>query len=191
MLQSRLHNRGYGSVEFREEPDLLPIRLSDHPPLATPPLAPVRLAIEPLSAAGAIPTTIELTLGQKSPVEYEFGINGVPFAHGKPLRATIGETHVWTIKNTTKWSHPFHLHGFFFQVLDEKGVPVRPLVWKDTVDVPLEKSVRLLVKFDERPGSWMYHCHILDHADGGLMGMLELSAPGGPSSAATAADPHR
>ena len=65
-------------------------------------------------------------------------------------------------------------------MLDEKGQPVRPLARKATVDVPLEKSVRLLVKFDERPGSWMYHCHILDHADGGLMGMLELAAPDAP-----------
>ena len=185
MLQSRLHNRGYGSVEFREEPDLVFLKLAALPPVQTPVLPKIGRAIAPLSAAGAVATTIELTLGQKSPAEYEFGINGVPFAHGKPLRATVGETHVWTVKNTTKWSHPFHLHGFFFQVLDEKGQPVRPLAWKDTVDVPLEKSVRLIVRFDERPGSWMYHCHILDHADGGLMGMLELGAPGVPQTPAS------
>ena len=183
MLQSRLHNRGYGSVEFREEPDLIPITLADLPSVAPPPLPTIRRQLTPLSVEGAVATTIELTLGQKSPVEYEFGINGVAFAREKPLRATVGETHVWTVKNTTKWSHPFHLHGFFFQLLDDRGAPVRPLAWKDTVDVPLEKSVRLLVRFDERPGSWMYHCHILDHADGGLMGMLELVPPGAPRPA--------
>ena len=71
---------------------------------------------------------------------------------------------------TSRWDHPFHLHGFFFQVIDEKGLPVRPLAWKDTVNIPMKTTARLLVKFDERPGEWMFHCHILDHADGGLMG---------------------
>jgi FtsP/CotA-like multicopper oxidase with cupredoxin domain len=83
---------------------------------------------------------------------------------------------VWTITNHTKWSHPFHLHGFFFQVLDARGVPVRPLAWKDTVNVPHDESVRILVRFDERPGSWMFHCHILDHADGGLMGTVDVGS---------------
>ena len=57
-------------------------------------------------------------------------------------------------------------------MIDEKGQPVRPLAWKDTVNVPMKTTVRLLVTFDERPGEWMFHCHILDHADGGLMGTV-------------------
>ena len=83
------------------------------------------------------------------------------------------------VNNKTEWSHPFHLHGFFFQVLDDQGLPVRPLAWKDTVNVPLEKSLRVIVRFDEREGSWMSHCHILDHADGGLMGWVEVGVTGG------------
>jgi FtsP/CotA-like multicopper oxidase with cupredoxin domain len=99
----------------------------------------------------------------------------IPF---KSLRYAPGETQVWTIVNKTKWSHPFHLHGFFFQVLDEKGQHVTPLEWKDTVNVPLEQTLKLVVRYDDdRPGSWMYHCHILDHADGGLMGMVDVGVP--------------
>ena len=49
---------------------------------------------------------------------------------------------------------------------------MRPLALKDTVNVPMKTTVRLLVTFDERPGEWMFHCHILDHADGGLMGTV-------------------
>jgi FtsP/CotA-like multicopper oxidase with cupredoxin domain len=45
---------------------------------------------------------------------------------------------------------------------------------KDTVNVPMKETVRLLVTFDERPGEWMFHCHILDHADGGLMGSVTV-----------------
>ena len=58
-------------------------------------------------------------------------------------------------------------------MVDDKGEPVRPLAWKDTVNVPMKTTVRLLVTFDERPGEWMFHCHILDHADGGLMGTVK------------------
>ena len=107
---------------------------------------------------------------------FEYGINGAPFAKGKTFTAKAGETQIWTVTNRTKWSHPFHLHGFFFQVLDDKGALVRPLAWKDTVNVPLEQTVRLIVRFDDREGSWMFHCHILDHADGGLMGWVDVGA---------------
>ena len=48
------------------------------------------------------------------------------------------------------------------------------MAWKDTVNVPFEQTVRLIVRFDDRAGSWMFHCHILDHADGGLMGWVDV-----------------
>jgi FtsP/CotA-like multicopper oxidase with cupredoxin domain len=57
-------------------------------------------------------------------------------------------------------------------VLDEKGAPVRPLAWKDTINIPMQTTARFLVTFDERPGEWMFHCHILDHAESGMMGHL-------------------
>jgi FtsP/CotA-like multicopper oxidase with cupredoxin domain len=173
ILQSRLHNRGYGSIEFRDEPELMAIGLAGGPPHTGEPLPRISRAIEPLATGGATPVAVNLTLDMKSD-DFVFGIDNVPFAHNRPVKARLGETQVWTIANKTKWSHPFHLHGFFFQVLDENGTPVRPLAWRDTVDVPLESSIRIAVRFDDRPGAWMYHCHILDHADHGLMGMIEL-----------------
>ncbi len=75
-----------------------------------------------------------------------------------------------------QFAHPFHLHGFFFQPLDDAGQPVRPLEWKDTIDVPVNSTRRFAVRFDDRVGMWMFHCHILDHADAGMMGMLDLTA---------------
>ena len=67
-----------------------------------------------------------------------------------------------------------NLHGYFFQVLDDTGEPVRPIAWKDTVNIPFDGTARLLVRFDGHPGGWMFHCHILDHAEGGLMGMVNV-----------------
>jgi FtsP/CotA-like multicopper oxidase with cupredoxin domain len=173
-LMSLLYNRGYGSVEYREQPLLVTVNFADAPPFAGPPPAPVRRTIEPLSTAGATQVNVELTLAKKADGNFEYGINGVPFATNRPLAARLGETQIWTITNHTKWSHPFHLHGFSFLVLDRDGEPARPLVWKDTVDVPLEQTVRFVVRFDDREGAWMYHCHILDHADGGMMGVVNV-----------------
>jgi FtsP/CotA-like multicopper oxidase with cupredoxin domain len=48
------------------------------------------------------------------------------------------------------------------------------MAWKDTLDVPIESTIRFVVVFDERPGMWMFHCHILDHADGGMMGHVHV-----------------
>ena len=62
-------------------------------------------------------------------------------------------------------------------MLDEAGEPVRPLEWKDTVDILHERTVRLAVHFEDRPGTWIFHCHILDHADGGLLSAVHLGLP--------------
>ena len=180
LVQTIPFNRGYGSIEYRSLEDLFTIAIADLPAHASAPLPPVRRAIEPLSPVGASHVSVELTLVRLGDGTFEYGIGGVPFADGKPLKAMPGETQIWTVTNTTKWSHPFHLHGFFFQVLDERGRPVHPLAWKDTVNVPLEQTLRLIVRFDDREGSWMYHCHILDHADGGLMGWVEVGAAHAP-----------
>jgi FtsP/CotA-like multicopper oxidase with cupredoxin domain len=55
-------------------------------------------------------------------------------------------------------------------VLDDSRVPE----WKDTVDVPTKSELRIAIAFDERPGMWMFHCHILDHAEVGMMGHLHV-----------------
>jgi FtsP/CotA-like multicopper oxidase with cupredoxin domain len=190
-VSSRLFNRGYGSVEERPPfDDLFTIAFTHETALhAVPPRMEVGRPIEPIDSAGATHVQIDLTIEQLPDRSFQYGINGVPFSRGHMFHAHIGETQIWTITNRTKWSHPFHLHGFFFQVLDEHEAPVRPLAWKDTVSVPFEQTLRILVRFDDRPGMWMFHCHILDHADGGLMGMVQVDASDRSSGAARQSDP--
>jgi FtsP/CotA-like multicopper oxidase with cupredoxin domain len=175
-LRSILVNRGFGSVEGRFPFDnLVTVAMTDEPPYRGAPPPEVRRAIEPLPRTGATAVDLELTLAQPADGPPEYRLAGARFsARDKAVRAALGETQVWTVTNSTKWSHPLHLHGFFFQVLDESGFPVRPIAWKDTVNIPFEKTVRFIVRFDERPGSWMVHCHILDHAEGGLMGTVDV-----------------
>jgi FtsP/CotA-like multicopper oxidase with cupredoxin domain len=90
------------------------------------------------------------------------------------VRAPLGATEIWTIENLVAMDHPFHLHGFQFQVLDRNGVPEPFPAWKDTVNVPKHETVRFIVKFADYAGKWMFHCHILDHEDRGMMGVLEI-----------------
>ena len=90
------------------------------------------------------------------------------------VSARLGTTEIWQIENVVGMDHPFHLHGFRFQVLDRDGVPEPYVSWKDSVNVPKHGKVRIAVKFDDFAGKWMFHCHILDHEDMGMMGILLL-----------------
>jgi FtsP/CotA-like multicopper oxidase with cupredoxin domain len=74
--------------------------------------------------------------------------------------------------------HPFHIHGVRFQVLSENGQQPRSenRGWKDTVLV--NGQVELAVRFEKSASGstpFMYHCHILEHEDGGMMGQFSVS----------------
>jgi FtsP/CotA-like multicopper oxidase with cupredoxin domain len=162
-------DRGYGSTFNHPPEDLFAVQL-EGAHAETPPLPTIQRAIAPLPTDGATPITLALTY-QATP--FQLGINGVPFKDSEPLMADVGETQVWTISNTFEFAHPFHLHGFFFQVVSPPG----PLEWKDTVNVPVDGTVSFVVRYDDRPGMWMFHCHILDHAEAGMMGSLMVMEP--------------
>jgi FtsP/CotA-like multicopper oxidase with cupredoxin domain len=93
------------------------------------------------------------------------------------VRSQLGATEIWQIENVVTMDHPFHLHGFQFQILDRDGVPEPYRSWKDVVNVRKHQVVRVIVRFDDFPGKWMFHCHILDHEDHGMMGILEVRPP--------------
>ncbi len=90
------------------------------------------------------------------------------------VASRLGATEIWQVENLVGMDHPFHLHGFQFQILDRNGVPEKDRRWKDTVNVPKHQTARFIVRYDDFPGKWMFHCHILDHEDHGMMGILEV-----------------
>ena len=68
--------------------------------------------------------------------------------------------------------HPMHLHGKQFQVLERQGVTHDGYVdegWKDTVLLMPGERIRILVRFGDYPGLFLYHCHNLEHEDMGMM----------------------
>jgi len=72
--------------------------------------------------------------------------------------------------------HPIHLHGQRFLVLSEDGMFNDNLAWKDTVLVPTGKTVDILVEFSN-PGQWAMHCHILEHAEAGMITEITVNNP--------------
>ncbi len=176
--------RGYGSTFNRSSVDMLKIDTVADAPVKPEPIPTELRRIEPIDVAGATERDINLTIAINSG-NVEMGINGIPFWKAQPFEGRIGETQVWHVKNDTDFAHPFHLHGYFFQVLDPDRVPE----WKDTVNVPTHSALTLAVRFDERPGTWMFHCHILDHAEAGMMGHLVIRDPNAPPAPASA-QPH-
>jgi FtsP/CotA-like multicopper oxidase with cupredoxin domain len=129
--------------------------------------------IEPI-VTGPVKPTREVRLGWKLSLEHgvDFTINKDSHHRAEPCR--VGELQVWDIVNASPVHHPFHLHGFFFQVLEVNGKVPEFLSWEDTVNIPARGRVRIAWVPDDRPGSWMYHCHILEHHAAGMMAHFDV-----------------
>ena len=129
--------------------------------------------IEQLVPDGPVQPTRTVRLGARMTLHgHDWLINGEQHHRSEPVKA--GELQIWDIVNETGMDHPFHLHGFFFQVIAIDGERVRPTSWEDTVNVVAKKSVTIAFRADARPGEWMYHCHILEHHAAGMMGHFEI-----------------
>jgi FtsP/CotA-like multicopper oxidase with cupredoxin domain len=87
------------------------------------------------------------------------------FTQGVPVKLTI--------VNEIGPYHPFHLHGQFFQILERNGRPANEPGLKDTVLLDSMDKVTIVSYFDN-PGRWMYHCHIPEHAEFGMMAELDV-----------------
>jgi FtsP/CotA-like multicopper oxidase with cupredoxin domain len=169
------YDRGYGTAYMIPEQDVFDVQFVDGPAVAAAPLPDTLRVIAPLDLATATAREIDLTQ-DLSTGKLVLGINGVPSWDALPYKARVGDTETWTIVNEMDFDHPFHIHGFFFQPLDSvTGAALASPEWRDTYNVPQHSTVQIAIKYDDRPGMWMFHCHILDHADAGMMGMLLLS----------------
>lgn len=100
-------------------------------------------------------------------------INSRSFDMGRvDVRLKQGETEIWQVESEML-AHPFHIHGVQFRVLSIDGRKPAPHLqgWKDTVLVP--RAAEMLVRFTQQATPdhpFMYHCHILEHEDAGMMG---------------------
>ena len=173
-LVAEEYERGHGQGVFAPV-TVATLETSEAPPLEV--LSPLERTrtIEALDGEASPARTItfderlDTTSGTLS-----FFVNGESYPDVTPVPARVGVTQVWDLVNMSEMTHPFHLHGFFFQVVERDGRPVSDRTWEDTIELVGMERVRIAFLPDDRPGMWMFHCHILEHVHAGMMGMMEL-----------------
>jgi suppressor of ftsI len=127
-------------------------------------------------------TTRDLTAEEKTPPRFTviftedkngFYINGQKFAPDAApmLRAKIGSYQHWRIINATAELHPMHIHQVHFLAYAENDKPIADPLWLDTVNVPYGGSVDVIMDFTDPVirGMSVFHCHLLNHEDKGMM----------------------
>lgn len=112
-----------------------------------------------------------------SPVEGPYLVNNQTFDLTRiDFQVMQDDIEVWEITNMTPIGHPFHMHGFSFYVLEVNGgpPPAHMLGRKDVVHLPASQgTVKFVVKYEDYADSltpFVFHCHMLFHEDGGMMG---------------------
>lgn len=96
----------------------------------------------------------------------------------------LNNTEIWTLNNNSAISHPFHIHDVQFYILDRNGAapPLNEQGRKDVVLVRPQETVRFIATFDDFSNDmvpYVYHCHMLRHEDGGMMGQFLVVNPNG------------
>ena len=94
-------------------------------------------------------------------------------------RIPVGSTEIWEVHNDSMMMHPFHVHHGLFRLLDRDGRAPRGMETGelDTVKVGPGETVRLIMRFTDFADAdtpYMYHCHILEHEDNGMMGQFTV-----------------
>ena len=112
-------------------------------------------------------------------------INGLKMDMGRIDEVVeVGDVEIWELSNPSFRSHPIHIHDVQFQVLDRNGEPPSPNErgWKDTITVNKDETVRVIMQFKDYADPelpYMFHCHILEHEDRGMMGQFVVVDEGG------------
>jgi FtsP/CotA-like multicopper oxidase with cupredoxin domain len=145
--------------------------------------SPARGHVPSWSDGLRLPVTKEFRLDARrgGTLGIEWTINGEAFAghehahtHGQPMLTL--QRGAWVrlrFINVSYRLHPIHLHGMFFRLLARNGQPVDEPFFRDTVLMHAQETIDIgLVPLDA--GKWMMHCHILEHAEAGMMTLFEV-----------------
>lgn len=104
-----------------------------------------------------------------------WSMNGVAGMGEAPLfTARRGRTVIIDLFNDNRWPHAMHVHGHHFRVIERNGEPLPDSPWRDTTLVQGFDRIRMAFVADN-PGRWMLHCHMLEHAAGGMMTWFEVA----------------
>jgi FtsP/CotA-like multicopper oxidase with cupredoxin domain len=134
-------------------------------------------------------TTFFITVDGKTPTAFD-PASGVP-----DIVVKQGDVEDWIIENRSTELHAFHIHQIHFMMVDWSGVAVNEPFLRDTINIPYYNgraleypSVKLRMDFRDpnSVGTFVYHCHLLEHEDGGMMGLIRVEAPSSQQASAPA-----
>lgn len=158
------------------------------------PAAPAERVTPRFSGLAAItPTTqrhlyfSEAALGTNPPVNFFITVDGQQpqlFSPAEPpaIVTKVGAVEDWTIENHTSEEHAFHMHQIHFLVMEVNGVAVANPTMQDTYPIPFwpghgpYPSIKVRMDFRDPniAGTFVYHCHVLDHEDAGMMAKIRV-----------------
>ncbi len=157
--------------------------LGDAKPVRTRRLYFSEKPADPANPSG--PTDFFIVVDGQTPAVFD-PKSGIP-----NIVAQQGTVEDWIIENRSNELHAFHIHQLHFILLDYLGRPVNEPCLRDTVNVPyyngrslVYPSVRLRMDFRDPNaiGTFLYHCHLLEHEDGGMMGLIRVESPNSQTS---------
>ncbi|MGA2745360.1 MAG: multicopper oxidase domain-containing protein [Candidatus Sulfotelmatobacter sp.] len=174
--------------------DIVPTMTAVQQPAAVMPATPAPPVTQRFSGLAAITATTqrklyfsEAAIGTNPPVNFFITVDGQQprlFTKDEPpaIVTKVGAVEDWTIENHTSEEHAFHMHQIHFLVLAVNGVPVANPTMQDTFPVPFwtgsgpypSITVRMDFRDPNIAGTFIYHCHILDHEDAGMMAKIRV-----------------
>ncbi len=191
-------NRALARIAVSKDAPALHSRLADSPTPLPPPTTPWLGTVAPArtrrlyfseKAVNAddpnSPMEFYLTVDGQTPVVFD-PKSGVP-----NIVATQGTVEDWIIENRSNELHAFHIHQLHFVLLDYLGMRINEPFLRDTINVPYYNgraleypSVKLRMDFRDpnTVGTFLYHCHLLEHEDGGMMGVIRVEPPNAPGA---------
>lgn len=165
----------------------------DYPEVTMATLVVEGPAVEPFSIPRELPPVEDL---RNSPIDVHrtvvfsetpdgntFFVNGQEFGMNRiDTIVKLGNVEEWTIRNISGELHVFHIHQLDFQVTQINGVNQPFIGHQDTINVPVHGRVKILIPFTNPVivGKFVYHCHILEHEDKGMMAVIQVRDPANP-----------
>ncbi|NJK69501.1 MAG: multicopper oxidase family protein [Oscillatoriales cyanobacterium RU_3_3] len=163
----------------REMPEPLLTIVAPDNPQPTP--LPKRLATVEEIDLSKVTQTRKFKFGGTAPFSYT--IDGRTFNMDRiDARVKVNTLEIWEIENATHLIHPFHLHTYPFQILARQTAqsdlwqPEPFRAWRDNINLPAKEKVRIVIPFRDITGRTVFHCHISEHEDRGMMGVIEVTS---------------
>jgi FtsP/CotA-like multicopper oxidase with cupredoxin domain len=184
IFQTRAVATGYGGNDPKR-PLARIITTASPPPLPVIPAPGEVPHVQRFEDLATAKVTAQRTLAFNEGIENEYfiGVFGQPpvaYSPDEPpaITTTQGAVENWTILNRTSETHTFHIHQTHFLLLQRNGVtlPAAQQQYLDTVDVPANDSIGVRIDFRGMiAGDFVFHCHILEHEDHGMMAIIRVN----------------